>query len=247
MDAGPARIAVQSARRERHLDVLRGGQRWDEVELLEDEPDRLQPELRQLAVAEPSELAPLEFELALGGAVEGAEELEQRRLSGPAGADDHEELAAGDLEVDVAHGVHLLAVLSVAPADAAEGVDRLAVEVGDGHFRSPYSMVLRASAGRSRAARRPPTAPARTPPAIASATAARIRPGLSGAPSLTRVEPVVSTAPWPKGPKPRPAELEAEATVALRSMPMASITKAPVTPRSTPIAPPSMPCRRDSP
>ena len=54
---------------------------------------------------------------------------------------------------------------------------------------------------------------------------------LSGAPSLTTVEPALLTAPWPKGPKPKPGPLEAEATVALRSMPMASIAKAPAIPR----------------
>ena len=116
-DTAAARVAVQSARRERDLDVLRGGQRRDEVELLEDEADRPQPERGQLAVAEPCEVATLEVDLAVGGPVEGAEQLEQRRLSRAAGPHDHEELAAGDLEVDIAHCMHLVAVLSVAPAD----------------------------------------------------------------------------------------------------------------------------------
>src|SRR5512133_264170 len=71
-------------------------------------------------------------------------------------------------------------------------------------------MVRRASAGRSRAARRPPSAPATMPPSVASATAARIRPMLSGAPSLTTVEPALLTAPWPKGPKPKLGPLDAD-------------------------------------
>ena len=60
------------------------------------------------AVAEPCEVTSLEVDLAVRGPVEGAEQLQQRRLARAARPHDHEELAAGDLEVDVAHGMHLV-------------------------------------------------------------------------------------------------------------------------------------------
>ena len=110
-------------------------------------------------------------------------------------------------------------------------------------------MVRRASAGRSRAARRPPTAPARTPPDHRERDGGEDQAEAErGAELDDVVEPGVLTAPWPKGPEAEAgARFEAEATVALRSIPMASIAKAPAIPRSTPRAPPSRPCSSDSP
>jgi hypothetical protein len=67
MAPGPAQIAVQSGWRERQLDILRRGQRWDQVELLEDEADCPQPERGQFVVAEPCEVATLEVDLAVYG------------------------------------------------------------------------------------------------------------------------------------------------------------------------------------
>ena len=55
VDSGAAGVAVESARGHRHLDVLPRGQRRDEVELLEDEPDRGPPQPGQIGVAQPSQ------------------------------------------------------------------------------------------------------------------------------------------------------------------------------------------------
>ena len=71
----------ESGRGELRLDVLEGGQRRDQVELLEDESERAQPELGEVAVAQLREIATLEEDAAAGRTVERAEELEERRLS----------------------------------------------------------------------------------------------------------------------------------------------------------------------
>src|SRR5207249_244819 len=85
----------------------------------------------------------------------------------------------------------------------AEGLAHVAQLVERLHRQS---ILLRASAGRSRAARAPPTAPAISPPARASAIASASRCASIGASSVTDVEPV-ATWPWPnaeKGPPPGP-------------------------------------------
>ena len=82
-----------AGRRELRLDVLDGGQRRDQVELLEDEAERAQPQLGELVVAELREVAALEQHLAVARAVERAEQLQQRRLAGAARAFERDELA----------------------------------------------------------------------------------------------------------------------------------------------------------
>src|SRR5581483_1393140 len=151
-------------RRERRLDVLRRGERRDEVELLEHEPEGGAPQPRQLGVPHRSEVASLEEDGALARAVEAAEQLEQRRLAGAARSDHREEVAAVDHEVDLAHRAYLRAAHGVGAADAPELVGGCVVH--QPRWRS-------ASAGRRRAARRPPTAPATSPAATASTTARR--------------------------------------------------------------------------
>src|SRR5438034_7638999 len=213
-----ARLSGQPVRRERHLDVLRRGQRRDQVELLEDEADPLQPELGELAVTELRELASFEEHLPGRRAVEGAEQLQQGRFARAAWTDDDHEFAAVDLQGDVADSLHLRAAAADAAADLAQRVHRLPGEVGNSHVFSVHSMVRRASAGRSRAARRPPNAPATRPPAMARTTARTISPMLRGAERWTTVEPPL-TAPWPNGPNVGPP---ADSTVALRLIPKAS-------------------------
>src|SRR5437588_3604516 len=73
-----AEIRVADAgRSELRLDVLDGGQRRDQVELLEDEPERAQPKRGQLVVWQRGEVASLEEHAAGARPVEGAEQLEE--------------------------------------------------------------------------------------------------------------------------------------------------------------------------
>ena len=177
--------AGEPGRRELHLDVLERGQRRDQVELLEDEPERAQPELGEVAVAQLGEIASLEDDAAAGGPVERAEELKERRLPGAARAFESDELAGLDAQVDALERVDHERAANEGLADAAELV-------------LAHSTVLRASAGRRRAARKAPAAPARSPPTTASPKPAS-RIGIpTGAESETASEVVRAACSTPK-------------------------------------------------
>src|SRR5690606_35637278 len=78
---------------EHELHVLRRGQDGDEVVSLEHEADRAQSELGPLALAHRAQAPAEHVDLAPGGAIEGAEEIEHRRLPAPTRADEREEVA----------------------------------------------------------------------------------------------------------------------------------------------------------
>ncbi|EMA68522.1 GDSL-like lipase/acylhydrolase domain-containing protein [Halorubrum distributum JCM 13916] len=92
---------VAGVERGRHRDVLDRGQRRQEVEVLEDEPDRLLARPRPLRDREVRHVGSVEEAPARGRVVEQPEHVQQRRLPGAAGADDRDELAGPDREVDV--------------------------------------------------------------------------------------------------------------------------------------------------
>jgi hypothetical protein len=81
---------------------LRRRERRDQVELLEDEADRSEPEVGEAVVVEVAEVDAVEQQLAGAGAVETAEQLQQRRLARAAWAGDDDELAAGNREIETA-------------------------------------------------------------------------------------------------------------------------------------------------
>ena len=89
----PQLVRRHARGRELGLDVLERGQRRDQVERLEDEAERAQPDLGELVVAEGCEVAALEEDLPGGRPVERAEELQQRRLPRAARALDRDDLA----------------------------------------------------------------------------------------------------------------------------------------------------------
>ena len=106
---------------QRQLDVLQRRGARQQVEVLEDEADRLVAEVRQLVVGEAGDVLPLQQVAAGGGAVEAAEQVHQRRLARARGPHDGDELALRDLErdaaerrqLDVAHPVDLGDVLQL--------------------------------------------------------------------------------------------------------------------------------------
>ena len=165
------------------------------------------------------------------GPVERAEHLEQRRLARAGGADDDDELAARDVERDPVEGSHPRPLRGAVHArQILDSVEVVSVrQHGHGcllRWGAHHSTLLRASAGRSRAARRPPTLPATRPPStarpIASATISRSM----GAPRVTEVtaSPTLSAEPpGPGGPNPDCAV----ATEASRLMPRAPISAEP--------------------
>ncbi len=80
-------------------DVLEDRLPLDEAEVLEDHADR-PAEKRDLAARDQGDVAPVDQDLAGARHVLAEDQLEQRRLAGPARAGDETELAARDLEVD---------------------------------------------------------------------------------------------------------------------------------------------------
>src|SRR5919198_6505816 len=87
-------------RRQLRLDVLERGQRRDQVELLEHEAERPEPERRELVVGELGQITTLEEDTAGARAVERSQQLQERRLAGAARALERDELAGSDIEID---------------------------------------------------------------------------------------------------------------------------------------------------
>jgi fluoroquinolone transport system permease protein len=81
--------------------VVEQAQVLEQVDVLEDEPHRGQPEPSQLLLGQVGELLPGEQHAARGHPVHAADVVEQRGLAGPRGAHDGDELPVGDLQVEV--------------------------------------------------------------------------------------------------------------------------------------------------
>ena len=89
------------------LDVLLGGEGGEQVVLLEDEADGALAEIVALGVGHVGEVASIDGDAAGGGRGEAAEDVEEGRLAGAGGADDGEELAAGDIHGDAVERIHV--------------------------------------------------------------------------------------------------------------------------------------------
>ena len=74
-------------------DVLRGAQPVGEVELLEDEADPPAPQRGQLPVGQRGDVVPVDAHGAAGRPVQGADDVQHRRLAGAGRADDGDQLA----------------------------------------------------------------------------------------------------------------------------------------------------------
>ena len=98
---------------QRQGDVFLGGQRRQEVEKLEDETDVVAPDECCLPVVQDREAFARQGDLAGGGAIQPAEEVEQRRFAAARRPHDGYEFSFGDLEIQAgqrvdAHGAHLV-------------------------------------------------------------------------------------------------------------------------------------------
>ena len=87
--------------------VLARGQARHQIVELEHEADMVAAVERQRAVVEAAELMVGEPDLAGGGAVEAADDVEEGRLARARRPEDDHELARRRLEIDAAQGVHL--------------------------------------------------------------------------------------------------------------------------------------------
>jgi hypothetical protein len=109
---------------EREDDVLLRRQHRQQVEELEDEPDVVAAQLRQLGVVEIRDLDARDRHAAGGGLVEPREDVHERRLAGARRAHDRRQLPAGDLERDSAERVDGRLTVAVPARDVARRDDR---------------------------------------------------------------------------------------------------------------------------
>ncbi len=100
-------VAAWDARqRQRERDVLEHIQRRNEIEKLKDIADRVAPQHRELSFIERRCLLIAEKDLAARWAVDGADQIQQRRFSASGRAHQHSEFAARDLERDIIENLH---------------------------------------------------------------------------------------------------------------------------------------------
>src|SRR5688572_6930172 len=72
------------------------------MEVLEHKADTAGAQGRQVAVPERRDVEPVDLDVAGAGTIERADDVEHRRLTRAGGTDNGEELAAADLEADIA-------------------------------------------------------------------------------------------------------------------------------------------------
>ena len=140
--------------RQRH--VLGGGQRRDEVELLEDVADAAASGSGAVRAAERAEVLPGDRDGAGGRDVEAAEQVQERRLARARRAHDGDQLAEPDVEVDVDERADLRRSGPVHAGQAAGGHERR-VRGSSGHLvpgRCAASRAVRTGRGGERGPRR---------------------------------------------------------------------------------------------
>ena len=98
----PGLVGLAAGDRQRQQDVLLGGQRRQQVELLEDEADLVAAQLGQAGVAQAGDLGVADVDLAAGDRVEAGQAVHQRRLAGAGRAHDRGEPAPLELDADPA-------------------------------------------------------------------------------------------------------------------------------------------------
>ena len=125
LDGLDLHLGGDAAGEERDEDVLDRGEVADEVEGLEDEADLVAAIGILLGFGHRREVAALDDDLAGGGAVEGAEEVEERTLARSRRADDEGATAAIDPAREAAEGLDLAVAVPEGLADVGHFDHRL--------------------------------------------------------------------------------------------------------------------------
>ena len=92
--------AAESLQVQGEGDVFQAGERGQEVEELEDEADFVAAEAGEIVIGEGGDGLAVDADLARGGAVQAADEIEEGGLAGARGSDDGDHLAARDFQMD---------------------------------------------------------------------------------------------------------------------------------------------------
>ena len=106
---------------ERQFHVFHRVQPGKQLELLEDETDFLAADVRELLLVEVANHAPMQDVFAGGGRIEAADDVHERRLSAARRAEDGEELALLNIQVDAPQDRGELVAHPVLLDDAAHG------------------------------------------------------------------------------------------------------------------------------
>ncbi len=112
---------IEVGKQQRQFDILLRVEHRHQVVELEHEADMVAAPGRQLAAAEAVDALALDLDLAAGGAVETADEVEQGGLAGTGGTHEGNEVAALDLQVDAVQDLHLLRAALIGLDDVAQG------------------------------------------------------------------------------------------------------------------------------
>src|ERR1700683_143929 len=115
-----ARGRAYSERDQRHLDVLQRVERGDQIEGLEDEADRVGPDLGYLGLSHTAQVHVVELDRAGGRPVKATDHLQQSGLPMARGPLDGEPFAVLDLQVHAAQRLDDATALSVILGDAGE-------------------------------------------------------------------------------------------------------------------------------
>ena len=129
-DRGAAEAPAGEPRGQR--DVLRRGQRAEQVERLEDEADVVAPQRRERALAHRAEVAAAELRAARRGAVEPGGDLQQRRLAGARRPHHGGERPAVEGERDAVERAHRALAAAEDAHDVVEAQQRVAAARGGG-------------------------------------------------------------------------------------------------------------------
>ncbi len=109
----PLTVRLLPGDRQREEDVLLRGERRDEVEGLEDEPDPAAAQHREVAVVECAQFGVADEDPAFGEIVEPGEAMQQCGLAGTRRPHDRGELAAAEGNGHVVEGAHGRFALSI--------------------------------------------------------------------------------------------------------------------------------------
>ncbi len=127
-----ALAARQIGEEQRHFDVALGAEHREQVVELEDEADVPRAPFGELSAGEPVDSLAGHLHFALVGAVEPADQVQQRGLARAGGTHQGQELTGGHLQVDAVQHLDLLLAARIALDDVLDGHDRR-------HAISPWS------------------------------------------------------------------------------------------------------------
>jgi hypothetical protein len=134
----PLAVGLAPGDRQRQQDVLLGAQYRQQVEGLEDEPDLVAAQLRELAVVEIAQLDAVDRDRSRGREVKPCERVHQGGLAGPGRSHDRGEATAREADTDVHKRVHggLAGAVAATDVPSLDDVGRPAIDVRGAHSAS---------------------------------------------------------------------------------------------------------------